>query len=597
METSRGLDHGVLYIMIVGFHHIQGPVVEYIYPHIDQCMSLLPERWKLLPFYAIPDGAHQHVESWSGFHLPAISSSHPYTIFGISCCRQIDIRVLSSIPKDTVRNSILKSIVLLTKDLIYLSSIKEQLSLLCKSWFDQGLFTDYTMIKNFYLQLDTNPMSISNRNTNLSFLIEKFGKKTLTIIKLFLLEKRIIFFSEYDSDILVVLLYSIASIFPGMFSSLSCMEAFSIKPKDSLNSFPLPLLDKATLFQPYFPLTELSNTFPITGYQYQSILLGTTNRMLQEHPQLDLDVVVNITSGSISIKNETLIPILTLTRWDKRFIKTVCYHHSLAITSYDELDKIHLQKELFLIDAFRTYFVTLLRAYNYYLHDFKSSFSHKHEYSLPILMSDYGQEWFLEWCRTKAMNRWHMSKSDQIDETLSEIVEQIDKGSRNNSNTCDDPLNSTKYQIMKRSIELSENENVIQEIQEAIYTDIITSSLQPNLQKFKEQHFRDQELKRTMCISTCPLHPGRGTSFTVSSEESTSHTSVIEHPRKGASINGLYSVTEAYQRYKTSSKQYVITSYRNDSDTSHQHSSSKDIPNNNQHKLLRFVKGIFRKKQ
>lgn len=597
METSKILDRSVLYIIVIGFHHVQGPVIEYIYPHIDQCATLLPEKWKLLPFYAIPDGAHQHLESWSGFHLPSISSSNPYTIFGMSCCRQIDIRVLSSIPKDTVRNSILKSIVLLTKDLIYLSFVKEQLSLLCKSWFDQGLFTDYTMIKNFYLEFNTNSMSISNRNTNLSFLIEKFETKALTIIKLFILEKRTIFFSEYDSDILVVLLYSIASIFPEMLSSLSYMETFSIKSKEPINSFPLPLLNKTVLFQPYFPLNELSNTFPITEYPYQSIILGTTNRMLQEHSQLDLDVVVNITSGSISIKNEKLISMLALTRWDKRFIKTVCYHHSLATSSYDELGKMHLEKESFLINAFRAYFVTLLRVYNYYLHDSKSSLSHRHEYSLPILMSDYGQEWFLEWCRTKAMNRWHMSKSDQIDEKLSRMVHQIDREMRNDSNIYDDSLNNTKYQIVERSIESFENEDSIQEIQEAIYTDIIASSLQSNLEEFKSQNSRDQDSKGNMNISTCPLHPGRGTSFTLFSEESISHTSVIEHPRKGASINRSYSATEAYQRYKTSSKQYVITSYRNDFDTSSHYSSSKDISSNNQHKFLRFIKEIFRKKQ
>ena len=57
----------------------------------------LPFGWHHLPFYAIPDGAHTSEESWSGFHLPSLSSqsvgeSGP-TVFGVSCCRQIDSQV------------------------------------------------------------------------------------------------------------------------------------------------------------------------------------------------------------------------------------------------------------------------------------------------------------------------------------------------------------------------------------------------------------------------------------------------------------------------------------------------------------------------
>ena len=48
-------DHGAAadYIFLVQFHHARGPEVEFAYPALA-----LPEQWKLLPFFALPEGAH-----------------------------------------------------------------------------------------------------------------------------------------------------------------------------------------------------------------------------------------------------------------------------------------------------------------------------------------------------------------------------------------------------------------------------------------------------------------------------------------------------------------------------------------------------------
>ncbi|KAG8915190.1 late secretory pathway protein avl9, partial [Tulasnella sp. 408] len=81
----------ILGIALVDFNHSVGPRVEMAHPP-----SLLDDKelCAILPFLALPDGAHQSAEDYAYFHLtlengPVTSGSHPDTVFGISCNKQI----------------------------------------------------------------------------------------------------------------------------------------------------------------------------------------------------------------------------------------------------------------------------------------------------------------------------------------------------------------------------------------------------------------------------------------------------------------------------------------------------------------------------
>ena len=96
-------ENPVLHVLVVGFHHKKGCLVEYSFPPFlpDGSMELpeLPSQWKHLPTLALPDGSHNFESDTAFFHLPDLVDPRK-TIFGISCYRQIEAsKVRKLIPK------------------------------------------------------------------------------------------------------------------------------------------------------------------------------------------------------------------------------------------------------------------------------------------------------------------------------------------------------------------------------------------------------------------------------------------------------------------------------------------------------------------
>uniref|UniRef100_A0A2I3TBW0 UDENN domain-containing protein n=1 Tax=Pan troglodytes TaxID=9598 RepID=A0A2I3TBW0_PANTR len=105
----------------------QGPVasiticlmtVEFSYPPLipgdGHDSHTLPEEWKYLPFLALPDGAHNYQEDTVFFHLPP-RNGNGATVFGISCYRQIEAKALKVRQADITRETVQKSVCVLSK--------------------------------------------------------------------------------------------------------------------------------------------------------------------------------------------------------------------------------------------------------------------------------------------------------------------------------------------------------------------------------------------------------------------------------------------------------------------------------------------------
>lgn len=85
MQTSldQNKDQLIAAILVVGFHHAFGPIVEFCLPPLpyhekDQQTSLekleLPEEWSFLPFLALPGKLYSTLDS----HLIFCWSNSPY---------------------------------------------------------------------------------------------------------------------------------------------------------------------------------------------------------------------------------------------------------------------------------------------------------------------------------------------------------------------------------------------------------------------------------------------------------------------------------------------------------------------------------------
>ncbi|CAO1625369.1 unnamed protein product [Parajaminaea phylloscopi] len=147
--------------------------------------------------------------------------------------------------------------------------------------------------------------------TSLRELIYKFRFKTLMLVKLLLLQRRIMFFG-YPVERLCVYEYTLVSLIPGLLLSLSdCASpeldytsrhklkvAEDVKTSDrrSLLRFcgcPLRLFGNDAFFQPYLPLQQ------IEMLKSTSWLVGTTNLIFKQQKEFRPDVVVDLEQSSL----------------------------------------------------------------------------------------------------------------------------------------------------------------------------------------------------------------------------------------------------------------------------------------------------------
>lgn len=71
-------DNPILHVLVVGFHHKKGCIVDYAYPPLlpdgQGHSPELPSQWKHLPSLALPDGSHNYESDTAYFHLPDLHS-------------------------------------------------------------------------------------------------------------------------------------------------------------------------------------------------------------------------------------------------------------------------------------------------------------------------------------------------------------------------------------------------------------------------------------------------------------------------------------------------------------------------------------------
>ncbi|CAO1622135.1 unnamed protein product [Sympodiomycopsis kandeliae] len=147
--------------------------------------------------------------------------------------------------------------------------------------------------------------------TSLRELIFKFRFKTLILVKLLLLQKRIMFFG-YPVEKLCVFEYTLVSLIPGLLLSLSdcsspelsytsrhklkLAEDVKTSNRHSLLRFvgcPLRIFGQDSFFQPYLPLQQ------IELLKAKSWLVGTTNLIFKQQKEFRPDVIVDLETSTL----------------------------------------------------------------------------------------------------------------------------------------------------------------------------------------------------------------------------------------------------------------------------------------------------------
>ncbi|CEP13761.1 hypothetical protein [Parasitella parasitica] len=472
-SLDQNKDQQIAAILVVGFHHAFGPIVEFCIPPLpyqeqgktQQTLKKLelPEEWSFLPFLALPDGAHQKDEDFAYFHLPPIPgwSVAETTLFGISCNRQIASKDLLVKTPDMTRSIVQKAVVVLARQASFcpiFGPLRQKLAVITAAWFNQRDFSKLDILHNLYNNLNGTfhgPIDDSTlyMGTSLRELVYKFKSKTLMLLKILLLEKRVLFYG-YPVETLCTFQYSLISLIPGLLRNLQDSGApeldtsdenittteakvLSDGSKESLLKYmglPLHIFEKGSFFQPYLPLQQIEM---LSSEQTNSYVVGTTNQIFFHHKSdAKIDVLVNLGNGTLEFYNPQLASLVNHTIADRRWMENIVKVVNDTWNQNDPsrpMQNTYLGSDDYLRARFEEYILSLLSSVKHaQAHNLLDSVydnmdngansseevitdeNEEHNY-----LSDYGMKWLMAWWETNNFKKWNQ----YTDHEIYEIVE------------------------------------------------------------------------------------------------------------------------------------------------------------------------------
>lgn len=319
----------ILGLALVDFDHAVGPRIEFSQ---GKLLEEDEEIVKILPFLALPDGAHLNQEDYSYFHLnPAKPGSS--TIFAISCNRQIPASELLVKSEVVTRSTVQKAVVILASKPVF-GPIRDKLGVVTRAFFNQRDFTEMDILVDFYSTLENSLRTQLTESgfymgTSIRELLHAFRHRTLTLVKALMLQRKIVFFG-HPVERLCTYQYSLVSLVPGLLQTLEdcgdpnlARRAPTLKKPSELRTsdrqsmmefmgLPLDIFGKDSFFQPYLPLQQ------IDMLSAQSCLCGSTNNIVTQHK--DIDLLVNIETSQIEYRTPHVERMVALTAADRRWI-------------------------------------------------------------------------------------------------------------------------------------------------------------------------------------------------------------------------------------------------------------------------------------
>ncbi|KAF8318471.1 hypothetical protein DL93DRAFT_2054522 [Clavulina sp. PMI_390] len=436
----------ILGLAVVDFNHLLGPTVEMAHPK-----SILEdeEMCKILPFLALPDGAHLNQEDYSYFHVvptqPGVfgpeastsTSAVPKTVFGISCNRQIAASDLLSKNEDVTRSTVQKAIVVLAAKPLF-GLIRDKLGVVTRAFFNQRDFRDDSILVDFCDGLESSiraQLTESGVYMGQRELVYTFRHRTLMLLKLLMLQKKVMFYG-HPVERLCTYQYSLISLIPGLMMALedcgspelaeraptlSRATEFKSSDRQSLLKFmglPLDLFGKGAFFQPYMPLQQ------IDLMAKSSYLCGSTNSILT-HQRDHIDLIINIETNTFEFMDPLTERLVALTPADRQWMDDIVHDVTDSWNENDPGRPLNMQfkgSDDYLRVKFEDYLCGVLSALKYT--DFlqksaKGNVTVAGATGDAHVMQNFGEVWLAAFRQTEAYTVW-----DRItDPVIFDIVE------------------------------------------------------------------------------------------------------------------------------------------------------------------------------
>lgn len=210
--------------------------MEFSYPPLVKGTSgknECPSGWKYLSTLALPDGSHNFTEDTVFFNLPSLTDPTE-SVYGVSCYRQIPVERLKIRTADVTRSTVQKSVCCLARLPIY-GYIEVKLALIADAFFETGDFSSTELLVKAYQQLNACLLSDESRRSlrhfhvglSLREIILQWRHKTLQLLKLFLLQRRVVCFGSPVRNMCALIL-GISSLIPRLlekgFQEVACVR-------------------------------------------------------------------------------------------------------------------------------------------------------------------------------------------------------------------------------------------------------------------------------------------------------------------------------------------------------------------------------------
>ena len=338
----------ILYIAVISFNQKKGSIIEFTYPEktellkknentklffeslIDKSNSELDTIEKIfdninnqLTYLCIPDGAHS-LSSDSTFFL---IQNFVKILFGISCYRQLKVtQAMKEDDQENTRDCVQKAMCIVST-LPLFGQMASKLSVTMLAYFNQESLKDKKIIEELYSNYKLSVMRSINVNEILaSFSLKKLlsltNEKVFSIIKLIMLEKKILVYSHISNNV-CSFIFSFLSLFP-------CNAFFNLDYNGTGSKFynqcykpyglPLKFLNKNSV------LYSLMTLYDITYLEQKNIksyFIGTTNPIFMNYKKLEFDCIINIDENKIIFNKSIGSSVLRLGKKERDLMKLI----------------------------------------------------------------------------------------------------------------------------------------------------------------------------------------------------------------------------------------------------------------------------------
>ena len=337
----------ILYIAVISFNQKKGAIVEFIYPDIDTLKnntesneylaSLCDKENKSLDsvdkvieninyqltYLCMPDGAHI-LKNDSQFFL---IQNLPKLLYGISCYRQLETTpAMKEDEQENTRDCVQKAMCIVSKVPLFGQMISK-LSVTMLAYFNQESLKDKKIIGELYSNYKISAKNTINVNEIMaSFSLKKLlsltNDKIFSIMKLIMLEKKILVYSHISNNV-CSFIFSFLSLFPcNAFFNLDYNTTGSKFYQQCYKAYGLPLkfLNTNSVLYSLMTLYDIGD---LEKENIKSYFIGTTNPIFMNYKKVEFDCIINIDESKIIFSKLLGSSILRLGKKERDLMKLI----------------------------------------------------------------------------------------------------------------------------------------------------------------------------------------------------------------------------------------------------------------------------------